>query len=609
MTTKYRSSALATFATAWTTGRKPATPITGIQGRFIRMAPGQPDALTDDPDRRIVFLVNASTCTDLVGLTGYQVCMTIGWKPEYAREKVNQKYRFGFIAFPENLCRLGTWGNVLDEVIQLYPEIGAKLAKHRVALSAMNPGSLKQMEQRLGYRLIDVDKIGKSDPRFMTIDRYRNTTDTADHARAFLYFTVHLKELFYGDGWTRNDQGQRGCEEYIMGARPISDLGEHYLAALDVVIPRVQAAIRKLTAGELPMPPFYSADNAADWGYQPLVQARVPGQVGLFEHATAWRKQHSITPANTDGRTVTLLIIDAQNDFCNPLGSLYVAGRSGNGAIDDCARTAQFIYGNLPRLTRIVPTLDTHLTHQIFFASFWIDGAGNPISPHRTISTKQIDDGEVMPHPAMAALVGGNYAWLLKQVRFYCAELEREGKYSLYVWPSHCVIGSQGHALNGVVYEAAMFHAFARYAQLEPEVKGANPFTENYSVFRPEVLKRHDGQPLAQKNTKFIKTILGSDAVVIAGQAASHCVKSTIADLLAEVTAVDPALAKRVYILGDCTSSVVVPDVTDPVTRKVTQGFDFTPLAEAAFADFAAAGMHVVDSTVPMADWPGFRTH
>ena len=41
-----------------------------------------------------------------------------------------------------------------------------------------------------------------------------------------------------------------------------------------------------------------------------------------------------------------------------------------------------------------------------------------------------------------------------------------------------------------------MFHSFARGAQSWVEVKGGNPLTENYSVLRPEVLMRHDGQPL-----------------------------------------------------------------------------------------------------------------
>jgi nicotinamidase-related amidase len=129
------------------------------------------------------------------------------------------------------------------------------------------------------------------------------------------------------------------------------------------------------------------------------------------------------------------------------------------------------------------------------------------------------------------------------------------------------------------------------------EVKGGNPLTENYSVMQPEVLTRHDGQPLAQKNTLFLKTLLQADAVIIAGQAASHCVKSSIDDILQEICAKDPALAKKVYLMTDCMSSVTVPDGAG--------GFfaDYTAEAEAALKRFADAGMNLVKSTDPLSSW------
>jgi len=81
---------------------------------------------------------------------------------------------------------------------------------------------------------------------------------------------------------------------------------------------------------------------------------------------------------------------------------------------------------------------------------------------------------------------------------------------------------------------------------------------------------------------------------VIAGQAKSHCVAWTIADLLRDVQAGAPGLAEKVYLLEDCTSPVVVPGV-----------IDYSDEADAAFRRFAEAGMHVVRSTEPIASWPG----
>jgi nicotinamidase-related amidase len=185
-------------------------------------------------------------------------------------------------------------------------------------------------------------------------------------------------------------------------------------------------------------------------------------------------------------------------------------------------------------------------------------------------------------------------------VLHYCEELERAGKYQLYLWPPHCLLGTEGHALAGVIAEARLFHSYARIAQSSVEVKGGNPLTENYSVLRPEVLSRFDRGAVAQRNTQFLQTLLAADAVIIAGQAASHCVKSTIDDLLTELAAVDPELARKVYLVTDCMSAVTVPDAGG-------KGFavDFTAEAEAALDRFAAAGMHLVTSTTPIASWPG----
>jgi nicotinamidase-related amidase len=344
----------------------------------------------------------------------------------------------------------------------------------------------------------------------------------------------------------------------------------------------------------LPVPSFYDPRHAAEWSYRPR-------EAELLGKADAWRRAHGLLPSGADRVKVHLLLIDVQKDFCFPEGTLYVGGRSGRGAVDDSDRLARFLYRNLGVVTETTCTMDTHFPFQIFFPAFWLDESGRAPAAHREVTTEDIRAGRLRPNPAVAAwLCSGNYAWLMKQVEFYCGELERAGKYRLYLWPPHGIVGSEGHALAGVVHEARMFHAYVRGARAAVEVKGGNALTENYSVLAPEVLTRFDGRPLAQRNTQFIRTLLDADAVVVAGQAASHCVKSSIEDLLGEIVAQDERLARKVYLLRDCMSAVVVPDPSG-------QGFlfDFTDAAESALSRFTAAGMHVVTSTDPIESWPG----
>jgi nicotinamidase-related amidase len=84
--------------------------------------------------------------------------------------------------------------------------------------------------------------------------------------------------------------------------------------------------------------------------------------------------------------------------------------------------------------------------------------------------------------------------------------------------------------------------------------------------------------------------------VIITGQAKSHCVAWTISDLLEDIRARDERLARKVYLLEDCTSPVVIPGVVD-----------YTEQADAAFQRFADAGMNVVRSVDPLDRWPGIR--
>ena len=150
---------------------------------------------------------------------------------------------------------------------------------------------------------------------------------------------------------------------------------------------------------DLPIPPFYRAEHASNWSY-------TPDQQKVFDEAIEWRRLHRIRPSGSDPLRVHLLLIDLQKDFCFPKGSLYVGGRSGQGALEDNDRTALFIYRNLVALTDISCTMDTHFPHQIFFAPFWLDPDGNPPAPHREVTLQDIRSGVLHPNPALAAWLG-----------------------------------------------------------------------------------------------------------------------------------------------------------------------------------------------------------
>lgn len=344
----------------------------------------------------------------------------------------------------------------------------------------------------------------------------------------------------------------------------------------------------KTSPETLPLPPHYDPANGSAAAHH------VADAAGLQRAAEAWSREHAIPPAGEDRVRIRLLVIDAQVDFSFPEGALFVAGRSGTGAMDANRRLAAFVYRNLHRLTEITCTLDTHHPFQVFFPCAHLDEQGNHPAPHTVVSADDYRRGRYRPNPAMARQVGREPSWLRKQFTHYCEQLERSGKYQLYLWPYHCMLGSPGHGLAGLVEEARLFHGFARGAANLPELKGENTLSERYSIFQEEVATCWDGGPIpgACRNTNLIRSLFEQDAVLVAGLASSHCVKESITDLLGEIRATDPALARKVYLLEDCTAPVVIPG-----------GPDFTEDAERAFRAFEDAGMRRVRSTAPLDAW------
>jgi nicotinamidase-related amidase len=335
---------------------------------------------------------------------------------------------------------------------------------------------------------------------------------------------------------------------------------------------------------ELPVPEFFRPERVGEvW--------RVPYE-DRARDATAWAERHGIRPSSEDTFRVCLLAVDVQNTFCIPDFELFVAGRSGTGAVDDNRRLCDFVYRNLAAITEVVPSLDTHRAMQIFHAVWLVDEDGNHPEPYTLVSAEDVESGRWRLNPAAPESLGIDPVYAARELAYYTRKLAEGGKYDLTIWPYHAMLGGIGHALVSAVEEAFFFHGLARSSQPEFQVKGEHPLTEHYSMLGPEVTEGPDGEQLQGKNVALVDRLLEFDAVIVAGQAKSHCVAWTIDDLLEGDHDVQ-RLAERTYLLEDCSSPVVVPGVVD-----------YTDEADAAFTRFAAAGMHVVRSTQPLDSWP-----
>ena len=341
-----------------------------------------------------------------------------------------------------------------------------------------------------------------------------------------------------------------------------------------------------------PIPSHYSSETVGSiW--------RVPYQARASE-AHTYAQSNNILPAHQDQRRVCLLAIDVQNTFCLPDFELFVGGRSGVGAVEDTQRLCEFVYRHLDIITEIIPTMDTHAATQIFHPAFWVNEAGKHPAPMTMISFAEVEAERWKVNPVVAQSLAARNETTVEDIesfaRHYAKQLSDSGKYPLTIWPYHSMLGGIGHALVPAFEEACFFHNMVRASQTQFEAKGDNPLTENYSVLSPEVLSDETARPIAQKNNRLIEHLLSFDVIIIAGQAKSHCVAWTVSDLLSEIQTRDSVIARKVYLLEDCTSPVVVSGIVD-----------FTSDADRTYQQFAQAGMNIVKSTDAVNEWPAFN--
>jgi len=252
---------------------------------------------------------------------------------------------------------------------------------------------------------------------------------------------------------------------------------------------------------------------------------------------------------------IQLLIIDPQNDFCDPSGALSVPG-----AIDDMARLAQLVHRLRDRLSDVHVTLDSHRRVDISHPLWFRDGDGNHPAPFTTITADDLRGGRwSTTHPG---------AW--ERTLAYLEALAANGRYPHTIWPEHCLIGSEGHAVvPGLMGALAEWED--RFALVDFVTKGSNPWTEHFSAVAAEVPDPED--PGTQVNTGLVTTLQQADVVLLAGEASSHCLANTVRDIAAQLP--DPSLVAKLTLLTDATSPV--------------PGFE--PFADDFLRDMTAAGM------------------
>lgn len=261
-----------------------------------------------------------------------------------------------------------------------------------------------------------------------------------------------------------------------------------------------------------------------------------------------------------------LLIIDPQWDFCNPSGSLFVPG-----ADQDMKRLSSMIDRIGPKINRIRVTLDSHHLIDVAHPLFWKNSSGKNPDPFTLISSEDLNNGTWKPF--LPSLNG--------RMLNYVKTLEANGKYLLCIWPPHCLIGSQGQSIVPELYKALIKWEENKPWNVDYVTKGSNIFTEHYGAIEAEVPDPED--PSTQINTPLIESLIQTDTILVAGEAGSHCLKSTLEQIANKFK--DDSYIKKLVLLTDATSPVISPVV------------DFPVIQEQFISDMQSRGMQVSTTT------------
>lgn len=226
-----------------------------------------------------------------------------------------------------------------------------------------------------------------------------------------------------------------------------------------------------------------------------------------------------------------LFIIDMQNDFCSPTGSLYVPG-----AEIDAVRLVGFIRRNITSIDQIILTQDNHQVMDIAHPSFWINSDGEHPEPYTLITISDVETGK------WKAVLNE------EETTTYLRKIAETDEYNHIIWPEHCIWGSEGAAIYPELMEAV--EEWAREGKMFDVVsKGMYPLVEHFGAFRANMPVKN--VPETQFNQALKEKMEMFDQILIAGEAKSHCVANTIKQLFDF-----PELFPKMVILEDCMSNV-----------------------------------------------------
>lgn len=225
---------------------------------------------------------------------------------------------------------------------------------------------------------------------------------------------------------------------------------------------------------------------------------------------------------------VALLIIDPDNDFVDPSGTLSVPG-----ADSAMRKLSSWIENSESRIDAIYASQDAHNITHIGHPWFW-KNTNNPNKPVTEVNYDDIVTRKIVPRFISENSCGYD------EVIDYMLYLHKEGK-KHNIWPIHSIEGSWGQAFPSYLSKAldqwTLNNSGRRWTIIR---KGQVDLREMFSIFTYSFPLFNEVGP--NETLKYLG-ILGNyyDKILITGQAKDYCVAESVRDMI------DPELSEGVF--------------------------------------------------------------
>ena len=204
-----------------------------------------------------------------------------------------------------------------------------------------------------------------------------------------------------------------------------------------------------------------------------------------------------------------ILIIDPQNDFVHPSGSLFI-----EGALEAIAAITRYIDLERPNLCSAWITQDSHYHDHIGHPEYWKINSDyvNKFGVFKEIKCKDVETGKILP------VIDTRLGHTIK----YLESLEKKGN-THRIWPLHCIYGSWGWAIPSELIGTLC----CKDLKYRLHQKGLYWGAEKYSAF-----EYADSCRTEATDMKLLEELGKLDEIVVTGFAKNYCVAETLRSMV-----------------------------------------------------------------------------